>query len=327
MLLYEVNALVFSNSQFPIIPIIPNRIKQGPASPLLQALDADQWTFLQDLLLAHAGAINYAATTPPGDESLLVVLPTLCALCATGSSTWWAPSVWPALRAICLRYEVAFLQPSKRGPSSTWLAAPAFRALFQLVQGLLNGCGSGSSSEDAAAVRSYVAELLTIPTFAAHVDHGALVPALLEAWDAISQAGEGALPPSPSPAASSLVFLLSNVSTILHGALLSPSSAASNVTAASGSSVRALLLERGGLGSVTAFLGAAPPGLVSEQGLISLLTQGATTTTLTVDAQVTAAARLILHEDFVRRMAATTLLRPGVEEEAEAAALKVGEYA
>lgn len=262
-----------------------------------------------DLLVAYAGAIDYTATT---DESLFVVLlPTVGALCAVGSSSWWAPSVWPALRTICLRYEAAFFQPSKRGPSSMWLATPAFRALFELVQGLLNG--------DDAAVRSYVAGLLTIPTFASRVDHGALVPELLEAWDAISQVGEDALPPSPSPAASSLVWLLSNVSSILHSALLSPSS----YNAAS-SSVRALLLERGGLGTITALLGAAPPGLVSEQGLISLRTQGAATTTLSVDAQVTAAARLILQEGFVRRMAATTLLRPSTEEGAETAGLKVG---
>lgn len=204
-----------------------------------------------------------------------------------------------------------------------WLATPAFRALFELVQGLLdlcNGSSSKSGGGDArAAVQSYVADLLTIPMFASRVDHGALVPELLEAWDAISQLGEDALPPSPSPAASSLVWLLSNVSSILHSALLSPSS--SN---AASSSVRALLLERGGLGTITALLGTAPPGLVSEQGLISLRTQGAATTTLSVDAQIAAAARLILQEVFVRRMAATTLLRPSVEERAETAALKVG---
>ncbi len=303
-------------------------LSQTP-TPLLEALAADPHTRpcliprLLDILLAYAALIDYSTTTTQ-PSPLLPVLPTIGHLCAAAATVTtvavdWPAMVWPALRAICLlRYEPAFFHPSKRGPSSTWLAAsPGFRALFQLVQALL-ACAtstststSTSSNADAAAiVRGYVQWLLTLPTVATHVEHSiALLPHLLDAWGsaaATTAVGHLVLPPSPSPAASSVVWLLSNAAAVLHAALLSPSS---------GAHARALLLEQGKLALATALLAEAPPGVVSEQGLITLLTQGATTTTVCVDAQITAAARLLFHEDLLRRLAATTLLRPHAEEE------------
>lgn len=249
-----------------------------------------------------------------------MVLPTIGHLCAASAGAAatvelldWPATVWPALRAICLRYEPAFFLPSKRGSASTWLASsPGFRGLFQLVQALLASATISSSNGGAAAiVRGYVRWLLTLPTLAAHVEHStALLPHLFDAWGGAVSTTAGVnriiLPPSPSPAASSVVWLLSNAAAILHTALLAPSS---------GAHARALLLEQGRLASVTALLAEAPAGVVGEQGLITLLTHGAATTTLCVDPQITAAARLLFHEDFLRRLASTTLLRPHAEEE------------
>lgn len=293
-------------------------------SALLPSLAADSHTGrlltrrLLDLLLSYAAAIDYSATGADPPSFLVVVLPTIGRLCTVGRPFLpdWPAEVWPALRAICLRYEAAFFSPSKRGASSTWLAGPAFQALFQLVQTLLLPAMASDG------VWGYNHHLLTIPTFAAHVqDHSTVLPQLIEAWGALAPAANNALPPSPSPAASSLVWLLSNAATILHAALL----LAPRDSWSSSANVRALLLESGGLASITALLAEAPPGIVSE-GMISVVTTGAASVTHCVDAQVTAAAQLVFHEEYVRRLAGTTLLRSNVEEEV-AGPLKASRHA
>jgi len=223
------------------------------------------------------------------------------------------PRLFPVIRRVCISHEATFFHPSKQ---SVFLVSKSkgvvsescrpFVLLFALTSDVLLGAqlrqeqtATGQNSKTGISSHSgcrqtfvaYVRLLLTIPLFARRsaFDHAPLLGSLVDVWgdDKIFP-----LPPSPFPAASSTVWLASNISIILAAAL--PRVASSSAT------FQRLWMD--GLGSWARFLRQCPPSVASDEGVLSFEKRGAYLTTHAVDPLIVATIQGTFKEDFLRTL-------------------------
>ena len=254
---------------------------------------------------------------------MLEVLRALCIACRAQGvigqefcANFIVPRLFPVIRRVCISHEAAFFHPSKQAvflsSKSKGMVSESsrpFALLFALTSDVLLGAQlrqeqtatgqnskTGISSHTHSRCRqtfvAYVRLLLTIPLFALRsaFDHAPLLGSLVDVWgdDEILP-----LPPSPFPAASSTVWLASNISIILAAAL--PRVATSSATFQS--------VWMDGLGSWARFLRQCPPSVASDEGVLSFEKSGAyLTTTHAVDPLIVATIQVTFKEDFLRTL-------------------------
>ncbi len=282
---------------------------------------------------------------------VLEVLRALCVVCYSrnlgpkGPAFFLAtvvPRLFPALRAVCLAHDTLFFHPSKQlqagsctSEHSQLLALTSKKPLvllFALVEETLRqgirkeDDGTMATSTPATKVPSrctidpvagyYAQHLLTVPLFAcrSRIDHLPFLGSLVKSW----HDDAGPLPPSPDPAATSLVWFVSNVSWILSATL--PGMVA---RAKTGTSADLDTVWLDGLGVLATMLRQCPAAVASEEGILSFEKSGALLTTHVVDPLIVAALQATFKETFVRTLVLWAIAVGGFDGRRGAAYLKV----